>query len=461
MARQPGKNVDSLYEREIQSDYIVVICNGNFIRVKVYDTQTQEVLSSETIYQNILEAKRIAETNSEGKVGVFNGANRKEWYDVYEELEKYGENKKNFRVMNNAIAVLCLDSDATDNWSQFMKNLQDGGENNYNNRWYDKALQIIVDKKGRAGLNIEHAATDGALAMSLADRMAKFASNVNINSEQLTKQSIASDNVVELKWETNIPPQILDKAIDSVKNKVSEFNISSFEFNIPFKEPTEILNFKIDNFMQMAIYFTLQQLKGGEVPISQVEPVNLSAIEHRLSLEPVPVREFFTAYEEFLASLEDKNNSLLFKLFYQRANDSLRQIVKEAKSGNSAVGKLLSLVEATKRNLSFFNGVVGLDVSGYTDQSRKFLQQLDSNLANVFNPLCVASNGGGGREFVERFGTTASEADKTIAIGYTIDWKDGELKIKTNIKTSSDTNAEEVRVKLEETIKNMVRLFSQ
>lgn len=63
-------------------------------------------------------------------------------------------NAENFEVIRNALFVLCLDDhSAPANLDK--AHLQFFHNNGAKNRWFDKAIQLIVASNGRAGINGE------------------------------------------------------------------------------------------------------------------------------------------------------------------------------------------------------------------------------------------------------------------------------------------------------------------
>jgi carnitine O-acetyltransferase len=64
------------------------------------------------------------------------------------------QNAENFKIIQDALFVLCLDDhSAPANLDK--AHLQFFHNNDASNRWFDKAIQLIVASNGRAGINGE------------------------------------------------------------------------------------------------------------------------------------------------------------------------------------------------------------------------------------------------------------------------------------------------------------------
>ena len=85
---------------------------------------------------------------------------RNTWTSGRANLIKKVENKESLKVIESSAFAICLDNKEPGSQTDCAKSmiLDDGS-----NRWYDKTIQLIVYKNGRAGLYAEHSLIDGSV----------------------------------------------------------------------------------------------------------------------------------------------------------------------------------------------------------------------------------------------------------------------------------------------------------
>ena len=105
-------------------------------------------------------------------VGVATGVHRDFWTKVRKRLILDLNNAASLQVIESAAFAICLDEKTPQSQQQHAQNmiLDDGS-----NRWYDKTLQIIIFKSGKAGLYAEHSLVDATVVSRvLSDTLAKI-----------------------------------------------------------------------------------------------------------------------------------------------------------------------------------------------------------------------------------------------------------------------------------------------
>ena len=90
----------------------------------------------------------------DASVGILTAGHRDTWSTAFKDLMEDQGNRESFEAIKDSLFVVCLDNhSAHKNFDishhQFFHNF-DG-----TNRWFDKAIQIIVTNSGRAGINGE------------------------------------------------------------------------------------------------------------------------------------------------------------------------------------------------------------------------------------------------------------------------------------------------------------------
>ena len=80
-------------------------------------------------------------------------------------------NARSLRVVESAMAVLCLDGTEPDSATAVANDMLHGGGTvrSSANRWFDKCMQFVVCLNGAWGSNVEHSPADGPPLMTLID----------------------------------------------------------------------------------------------------------------------------------------------------------------------------------------------------------------------------------------------------------------------------------------------------
>jgi carnitine O-acetyltransferase len=100
-------------------------------------------------------------------VGYLTSLDRPDWARVRERLlGLHPDNRETMDIVERALIGICLEQDSPGDLRTTCDELLagDGG-----NRWFDKAISLVVFANGRAGLQIEHCKLDGATVSELVD----------------------------------------------------------------------------------------------------------------------------------------------------------------------------------------------------------------------------------------------------------------------------------------------------
>ena len=113
--------------------------------------------------------KASLETRDENSVGHFTTMPRADWAKTRTDLKAASaQNQTNLDLIETALFVINLDDVTPSSELAACDDLLHGGPGN---RWYDKALQLIVFENGWAGINIEHCGLDGTTILNFVDHI--------------------------------------------------------------------------------------------------------------------------------------------------------------------------------------------------------------------------------------------------------------------------------------------------
>lgn len=161
--------------------HVVVLCRGRIHRLDVLGPDG----AAHTV-EEIAEALRAirsahpARAPREESVGALTTMARAEWAAARDRFAALDPaNAATLETVERALFAICLDDDVPDGEHAAGRTLLTGDPGN---RWFDKALSIVVLADGSAGVNIEHCELDGTTVLTLVDAM--FADPVARHAER-------------------------------------------------------------------------------------------------------------------------------------------------------------------------------------------------------------------------------------------------------------------------------------
>ncbi|KAI9485449.1 MAG: acyltransferase ChoActase/COT/CPT [Benjaminiella poitrasii] len=121
--------------------------------------------------------KQVEEAKErQASISILTTEHRDTWGQIRQEMEKEPQNAKSFKNIDNSLFVLCLDDYSSPlDLDLAHRNIFHG--RNGHNRWFDKALQFIVENNGRAGINGEHSPADAVIPSRIVDYALERESN--------------------------------------------------------------------------------------------------------------------------------------------------------------------------------------------------------------------------------------------------------------------------------------------
>ncbi|GAA5809971.1 hypothetical protein MFLAVUS_003386 [Mucor flavus] len=153
-----AKHINVIYKDQI-FDVQVIGPNGETVPVKTLESQLRQVV--EQVDQTPIEQRQPA-------VGVLTTEHRDTWGPIRQQMETEATNAKSLKNIDDSLFVFCLDDYSSpldlDSSHRNIFHAKNG-----RNRWFDKALQFIVENNGRAGINGEHSPADAVIPARIVD----------------------------------------------------------------------------------------------------------------------------------------------------------------------------------------------------------------------------------------------------------------------------------------------------
>lgn len=165
--RTPNKPLDVLDTPfPATARHIVLLAKNQTYKVPVYRSDNSRLTNKEL---ETLMMECVADANhspNQKNIPILTAGHRDNWAEALEKLSKKPLNQEAHEAIRTALFAVCLDDRSsvgtpTACAGQFFHNY--GGKN----RWYDKAIQLIVSNNGRAGVNGEHTPCDAIIPATI------------------------------------------------------------------------------------------------------------------------------------------------------------------------------------------------------------------------------------------------------------------------------------------------------
>lgn len=166
--RIPGEKADTITNNYPNNHirHIIVLIRNQIYKVVVMDEQGNRASVKELKRLFYAASKDSLESVKQAPVGLLTAGHRDNWFKAYTKLEKV--NSAEFKIIHDALFAVCLD-DVSSKKSLDQSHLQIFHNFNARNRWFDKAIQLIVAPNGRAGVNGEHTPADAVIPGRMMD----------------------------------------------------------------------------------------------------------------------------------------------------------------------------------------------------------------------------------------------------------------------------------------------------
>jgi carnitine O-acetyltransferase len=283
-----------------------------------------------------------APADTDESVGHLTTMARAEWATARGELiAAHHDNAAALETIETALFNICLDEVAPENDLAACNNLLYGSSAN---RWYDKAISLIVTANGAAGVNAEHCMLDGMALMGFVDVL--HARNAPATSAHSTIMSMGMPafapihlNLTEdLRRKTREAAQSFKAYGDTTASKLYAF--SAFGAN-RVKE----LGLSPDAFVQLALQLAHVRTKGFVG--ATYESIATRQYDHgrteAMRVITPEILEFVAAMQDEAAGQADKVRRL------RAAADSHVRRAKECQEGQAPEQHLWELMLIQKR----------------------------------------------------------------------------------------------------------------
>jgi len=245
-------------------------------------------------------------------------------------------NASTFENIDTSLFAVCLDDYASDlDFDKSHRNLFHG--RNARNRWFDKAMQFIVENNGRAGVNGEHSPADavipGLMFAEILEREAK-----GIRADNSNAVSLAPPRLLQWNIDSSVGNALVtaennaSKAIDNLSSVLLHYNSFGSDF-------MKRMKCSPDGFLQMAYQLAYYRQHGE--PCATYE--SASTRMFRLGRTET-VRSCSVDTVAFTKAWDDKDIKLNEKLgLFQKAIGSHLEYMKAASNGKGVDRHLLGL----------------------------------------------------------------------------------------------------------------------
>ena len=264
--RIPGITKDNVHchaKSWIPPSHITVIHNNQFFELDVYHQDKSPLTTSELETQ--LSRIVAASNDSAVPLGILTSRDRDNWGRAYHTLAADEKNKECLKSIERSIFALCLDKEVPsvpeEEWRHnFGARLLHGGGSTWNsgNRWFDKTIQMIVDKTGGVGLAYEHSPAEGPPIAAMLDYVYEYIEN----ADEEPKSSIL--NLPPPKHlQFNIPDSLLfdvKKASKELDDLISHLNLVVVDYKDYGKDFIKSMKMSPDSYIQIAMQLAYYRL---------------------------------------------------------------------------------------------------------------------------------------------------------------------------------------------------------
>lgn len=154
-------------------NHCVIARNGHFFSIDIIHPETGNPLPVQTLERQLQECIESADARPPGQLGLLTSLNRDSWSTAREQLLKAGgvAMEEALEKIESGAFLLSLDDTAPVSRDECCENLLTGGKASGNNRWFDKSIQLLVSKNGKAGILGEHSMMDGMVLINVSNHI--------------------------------------------------------------------------------------------------------------------------------------------------------------------------------------------------------------------------------------------------------------------------------------------------
>ena len=244
----PDSDIIGIYDPD-RNNHIVVLNKNCIYYVRIKDQSIDQILKSLEYVQE--DAKKFATSKP---ISVCTAVHRDNWTAARKHLISNVGNRACLKLIESSAFAIVLDEHEPDSqMSSAQMLLLDEGTN----RWFDKTLQFIVFKNGRAGLIAEHALIDATVVSRvLTDALALITS-----PEEPKQVDIETPEKLKFEMDTKMVKHI-DDAGKFYSKMIGEHHMHTNVFTEYGANGIKKMGFSPDAFVQMSIQYAYRKMTG-------------------------------------------------------------------------------------------------------------------------------------------------------------------------------------------------------
>lgn len=265
--RIPGDPQDTL--RSFYSDeqpgpstarHIILFHKGEIYKMDVVTT-SGTALNTSTIENAIttLLSTAASEQPAAFPIGHLTTMRRADWARTRADLLHLSpENRKNLDTIETALFAINLDDTTPANDLEACDQLL---HESSGNRWYDKALELVIFKNGMAGINIEHCGLDGTTILNFVDYILTIEPDALIEAEGSEDTATLTPEKLRFNLDEKLQAKITSAA--AAFNELTTTTATrTFDFTDFGADHIKSLKMSPDAFVQCAMQLAHHRTKG-------------------------------------------------------------------------------------------------------------------------------------------------------------------------------------------------------
>lgn len=264
-----GEDTLRMYDPTVNT-HMAVVCNNKFF---TFDMRPNgEDLSVGDVNRQLMAI--VAQAGSkESPIGLLSSQDRDLWAADRELLLRAG-NEQALERVQSAVLLLCLDDSSPTSKEEMSRVMWHGDGAN---RLYDKSVQLVVCRNGKAGLMGEHSLADGMPMVLYADALMaaqRADTESNAPAPPPSQRFLATPTKVEFCFTPAILSSVA-RAEEAFRALVAEHDVRVLTFHGYGKNTIKTFGVSPDAFAQMAIqlmYFKFFGVCRGTYESTQVRP---------------------------------------------------------------------------------------------------------------------------------------------------------------------------------------------
>ncbi|MGH2847978.1 MAG: choline/carnitine O-acyltransferase [Thermoleophilaceae bacterium] len=265
--RIPGRLRDTVrkpYSRDwpgpSRARHIAVFFRGHIFRMDVIGVDGRPHTVDELAAGlNALKADPMTGDASRAPIGQLTTKPRARWAQSRRALlDRHPRNTKALDAIETALFCLCLEEaaprDAREACEQLLHG--DGG-----NRWFDKAVSLIVFQNGSAGINVEHSSLDGMTISSFVDMLFARSAEEPLRESRAKPRGVPAFEAIEFEIDAELEADVRAAAA-SFAAAAADTATMVLSFEDFGQARAKKLGISPDAFTQMAFQLAHKRAKG-------------------------------------------------------------------------------------------------------------------------------------------------------------------------------------------------------